>query len=463
MGVKRIFLLAFVLSMFLIISANDASAADKQFTIRANNTLSGANLSDHNFIFELQDPTNNNAVLQTKTSNESLISFDPITLDDQDATSHFYRIVIKDTGETGITYDKQAAYVRIVPKDNLLAYQKDNTYKYVNDGSGPHPYHATDEELQGQAYVEWNPETKTLTFFRDEEGKYAHGQIVDGKYYYTGFEAPNDRLRARRINPTWDENYEIKNNATEIVFRDAIRPEGELYDWFYQYRQLEKADILRFDSSRATSFIGFFGWCSKLKDIDVTYLDFSAAVAAAGINNAIFTNAFGGTLIEEFDFNNYEKMDFGTNRPMASMFDSSALRYLNTESLVHEGSSAEFARLYCLEKAVVGPDYSFYRSNVDGASKAEWLKVETGEIGRFTDLMSTAPGGVSYNPDSAGTYVRPICRLDHITFENKYAKPTTDGGAKNPNTADISIAVLAGLIASCIGLSAVFARKAHRR
>lgn len=465
MGMKwKIFSLALMLGVFLIFGADNTFAADKQFTIQLNNSIEGAELSDHSFIFELQDPTNNNAILQTKTSSESLVSFDPITLDDQDDTSHFYRIVMKDTGEAGITYDKQAAYVRIVPKTDLLAYQKDNTYKYVNDGSGPHPYHATDEELRGQAYAEWDKGTKTLTFFRDEEGKYTNAQVVDDKEYFTGFEKATDNNSV--LSRTWDSDSRdsIKSLCEKVVFRDAIRPEGKMEDWFTYYTKLETADISKLDTSKASSLSRLFAFDTQLQNIDVTKMDFSLLASSIGTNNSVLDSVLAGVPgVKEFDFNNYARISNRTNRFMPTMLSNSGLRYLNTTSLDHEGSSAEFSNLNCIEKIVVGPDYSFYRSNVDGASRVEWLKIETGEINSFSRLMLTAPGGLPYNPNSAGTYIRPTCRRDPITFESKYVKPASGTDTKNPNTADLAMTILAILAASCAGLGVVFVRKAQRR
>ena len=39
------------------------------------------------------------------------------------------------------------------------------------------PFHASEAELAGQAYAVFDYDTKVLTFFRDEPGKYADKEI----------------------------------------------------------------------------------------------------------------------------------------------------------------------------------------------------------------------------------------------------------------------------------------------
>ena len=451
-------------------------ATDKQFTIQLNNAVEGAELSDHSFTFELQDPTNHNTVLQTKTSSEPVVSFDPITLDDQDDTSHFYRIVMKNTGEAGMTYDKQDAYVRIQPKINLVAYQKDNTYHYDHDQWIYHPFHATDEELQGEAYAKYNTKTHVLTFFRAPEGEYTaekcavsgdcfvNSDIYDRHiaddapeytFYYTGFEKPaNFEVLAWRL----------RSLATELVFEDAVRPEGEMRDWFKNYANLEKADISKLDTSRVTSFWFFFYECPKIDNIDISTLSFDSFDR----ENGMLRSFFRGTNVDEIDFRNFADpnvddglLNFGY-RKLEDAFGLSKTRYLNTSNFDVDDSSAAFIWMNCLEKLVVGPRYSFYNSSIfysnSNTVSSDFLKIETGEVDR---LFNSVRGEDKYHPEAAGTYIRPICGTDPITFVSTYVKPTKKDQPANPATGDMLTALAAILAAS--GLCAAFVLRAKRR
>ena len=138
-----------VVTLSPLVNADDTT---KTFTIKTNNIIEGDSMTSGGVTYLLQkieDETITTISEKTSNKNEE-ISFNPLTFPSDDNSSHFYRIIQKDD-VAGLATDKKIVYVRIVPKTDLLAYQDDTTYKYVNDGSGPHPYHATDEELQGQA------------------------------------------------------------------------------------------------------------------------------------------------------------------------------------------------------------------------------------------------------------------------------------------------------------------------
>ena len=438
------------------VNADDTS---KSFTIKINSIISGDAMMSDGATYELQKIENGAiTTVSEKSSNVSgEISFDTLSFAANDSSSHFYRIIQKD-GVAGLSTDKKIVYVRIVPSKGLLAYQDDTVYKTVNDGSGPHPFNATDEELQGQAYVEWDPSTKVLTFFRDDEGKYENGQQVDGKYYYTNFE----KSTTGSTNRTWDSNYSISDECVKVVFRDAIRPEGKMDRWFYNYKELVEADIAKLDTSRATTLAYFFNSAEKLEKIDITKLDFTMIAQNASSSYEVldyFMSWVPG--VEEFDFNNYAKISERQNRFMAGMLKDSGLRYLNTTSLNHEGTSAEFSNLECLERAVVGEDYSFYRSSVT-TSDDNWLKIETNKIDRFSRHMQTATGG-PIKPESAGNYVRPICNTTPATFTSVYKKPieSPEEKTKNPDTADYAPA--AALLLGASSFVAFFVFRAKRR
>ena len=448
--------------------AVNASAANKDYIVRVNNNVTGDDASSLQMTYELQNI--DGTVVSSKTSSDREIAFDPITLDDADTTSYFYKIVQKDASNQGASHDSKVVYVRIKPSDDILAYQDDTTYKTLNDGSGPHPYHATDAELQGQAYAVYDSETKTLTFFRDEENKYTDQQVDGTKTYFAGFELANrdhyDSYGA--VEPSWGYSVSsrVADNATKVVFQDAIRPEGAMLDWFSNFVNLEEVvNFNKLDTSRATSMNRFFYNVKKV-EVDIRTLDFSRM---AEIVNTTTIQAWNGFMeranITEFDSRNFAKIEAAdNNRPIAAMFLVNNLRYLNTTNIYSHGSSAEFGSNTCLERLVVGTGFSFYRSMIDNtpSSHKEWLKIETGQIDTATRMIRY--DGDTYNgdpnPKAAGNYVRPTCNTTTPTFSSVYKKPKEDkkkDDIKNPETGDgylmaanLAVVSMAGLFVAAI-------------
>ena len=492
MKIKREIIAASIFSLCTgIFGAGCASAATKDFVVSANGQILGDDISGLNVVLELQEISqSDNATISTKPMQSGKIDFDPIQLDDADSTSHFYRIIQKDTGVKGVTSDNKIVYVRIVPSRNLIAYQDDTSYKTVNDGSGAHPYHATDEELQGQAYAVFDSKTKTLTFFRDEEGKYANGYaertIEDGetyyKQYFTDFELANKdhpRSSGAAFSPFGygcGTNVEFRDpyfyrychtTAAEtetIIFKDAIRPEGAINEWFYQFVNVVTADISKLDTSRVTSMNKFFDNAEKLENIDITTMDFrKASETAAETGEMSFYHMFNHATnaLQELDFRNFDIVDMTGRRPLGEAFWGVGLRYLNTTNLSAGGASQDFNGNYCLERLVVGDKYSFYRSNLDAekdngryVESAGWLKIETGEVNKAQNMIVYDHGAYlgDPNPNAAGNYVRPSCNLTPATFTTKYVKPaSSDDDIKNPETnddltaANLAIVSIAGL------------------
>ncbi len=447
MKTKREIIAAASFSVLIgVLSACSASAADKEFVVHAMNNVTGDDALALQLTYELQNI--DGSVVSSKTSSEQDIVFDPIILDDADNTSHFYKIVQKNGAIDGVSYDGKIVYVRIVPQQNLLAYQDDTTYKYKNDGTGPHPYNATDEELQGQAYAVYDTETKVLTFFRDEAGKYSDYQTDGTKIYYTDFELQN----AGRIStygaarPSWM-NATV-GEAKKVVFQDAIRPEGPAPYWFSQFEELEEADFSKFDTSRVTALYSFLYQTPKLQDVDITHFDFSriASVIAdseSSLGSSALASFMSYSKLKEFDSTNYAKLttNGGSTRVNDHMFSVSDLRFLDATNFDFDSGSGEFNSTSCLERVVVGPNYNFLRASMGN----DWLKIETGEVGNFHTFMTRDETGATDffepNPLAAGNYVRPTCNTTPATFSAKYVKPIApvtpaEDEIDNPNTSD---------------------------
>ncbi len=495
MKIKREIIAAAAFSVLIgVLSACSASAADKEFVVHAINQITGDNASALQLTYELQNI--DGSIVSSKTSSEQDIAFDPIILDDADTTSHFYKIVQKNDAIDGVSYDGKTVYVRIVPNRNLVAYQDDTSYKTINDGSGPHPYHATEEELQGQAYAVYDSKTKTLTFFRDEEGKYVNGyaeRIMDGeetqyKQYFTDFELVNkDHPKSYgAVLPTWslgcrtdvyfyDPYYysscsTVSSETETIIFKDAIRPEGAMVSWFENFKNVVTADIGKLDTSRVTVMDRFFRYAEKLTDIDITTMDFRKATesAADGSVSVPLIHFLNHTpyALQELDFRNFDIVEIGDKFLLGEAFWGAGLRYLNTTNLSAGGASQDFNGNSCLERLVVGEKYSFYRSNLDMEKDndtvlygtAGWLKIETGEINSAFNMIIYDHGEYNGDPNplAAGNYVRPTCNVTPVTFKSTYVKPAepaaNQDGIKNPDTNDL---LGVSVLASSIGVTSI--------
>lgn len=428
-----------------------ASAAD--YTIQIKKSLTGDDVANHQFEFELRDASTNE-LIQTKKSNQETITFDTISKTIPDNNIGFYKVIEKDLGENGMTYDRQVAYIGLYP-NGKVAYQKDNTYKYLSKDGQPHPYHATDEELQGEAYAVLDIETGILTFFRDEAGKYTNKQIIGNKIYFANFEKPaSDIFKSGTYIDINNDRIYLQEVVKEVIFKDAVRPEGKLNGWFEHYEELTKADINKLDTSRVTGLNNFLAYTKKLEDVDITKLDFSSLSGGWSLQGFLaYSNG-----IKEFDSRNY---DFSTTADLyvTGEFltgdyyatDDFGLRYVNLEKMVSKGSSGELSGQPCIEKIVLGKHHSLYGGGTHFNDGMPWLNINTGEI-LPADEYGEAPGRFrEYLPErmaeAAGTYVKPTCNTDPVTFENSYVKPadseeepknitpSNKDNTKNPNTA----------------------------
>ena len=435
---------------FSVLIGGTAFAAG--YTIQIRNSLVGDDISNHLFEFELRDAITNE-LIQTKRSNEETITFDSVVGNFSTASIDFYKVVEKDLGEDGMTYDKQIAYIGLYP-DGRVAYQKDNTYKYVSKDGKPHPYHATNEELDGQAYMVFDRNTHTLIFFRDEAGKYTCMSTQYGELY--GCKGDANRIfvpvkeKASEVNDSYRPYLELPNSASsiddsgrttyfnfrdevrEIIFKDAIRPEAAINEWFASWQNVEKMDLSKFDTSHVTNFSYSFYNMKRLKEADITTLDFS------GIDSGAFgsiAHMFENSQLEEFDSRNYDFTKISGRAASGGIMARSNLRYLNLANWTTESSSMEFLGNVCLEKLIIG-DNEYNASTTSFGSP--YLRIEDLSV---QDLNSYSVYLLAQNNDLPGTYIRPSCNVNPAIFENFYKKSeapkviTTKNDVKNPDTA----------------------------
>lgn len=403
---------------------------EKKVDVEVKQELKNHPLKKEMFNYRLMDLDNNVIKTTTNDENGNVIFKDLMvtTEDVDDETVRFYKIVQDPINDKKYTIDKNIIYVTIKTKyttdglRTIVAYYKDDgddsperygtTYKRK-------VFHATEEELQGQAYAVLDKNTGVLTFFRDEPNKYTNKQEIDNKIYYTGFEEKEDFS-------AWSYNYDIK----EIVFKDAIKPKGIKY-WFNYLYNLEKADISKLDTSQIKSLDYFFSDCKKLKELDISTMD---------VRNV--TSMFKSLYMLDVEYIDLTAWDLNQNLTDFQMSEMVSfmprLKYLNISNLGDWSCSAEFYRFPCVEKLVIGDNYTFYSADIDREGPDMWYNPEKGKV---YDEHTIKENLWQHKESMAGYYIRPTCTYSE-KFVNEYRKPID----KNPETKGTIIAIMTTII-----------------
>ena len=400
---------------------------EKKVDVEVKQELKNHPLKKGMFNYRLMDLDNNVIKTTTNDENGNVIFKDLMvtTEDVDDETVRLYKIVQDPINDKNYTIDKNIIYVTIKTKyttdglRTIVAYYKDDgddsperygtTYKRK-------VFHATEEELQGQAYAVLDKNTGVLTFFRDEPNKYTNKQEIDNKIYYTDFEDGS--------------YYSWTNDNTrivKIVFKDAIKPKS-IYGWFERLNELEELDISKLDTSLIKSLNSFLEESRKLKEVDITTMDTTKVKD--------LSDAFKNSGIEYIDFNYWSFESLNGNFPEL-LNGATNLKYLNISNFNMESASAEFTNLSCLEKIVIGDDYDFFRAGFTSRNK-QWYNPKKNKIYSTREIRDN----LYYKTESmAGYYIRPTCTFSE-KFVNEYRKPID----KNPETKGTIIAIMTMLI-----------------
>lgn len=399
---------------------------EKKVDLKVKQELNNYPIKAGLFNYKLMDLEGNVIKTTTNDENGNVIFKDLMvtTEDVDDKTVRFYKIVQEPSNSREFIIDKNIIYATIKTRYNYNGLEVQTAY-YKDDGKDDekynHPYkrkvfHATEEELQGQAYAVLDKNTGVLTFFRDEPNKYTNKQEINNKIYYTGFEERTD------FSGVWSYNYDIK----EIVFKDAIKPKGIKY-WFNYLYNLEKADISKLDTSEITSLDSFFNDCKKLKELDISTMDVRNVTSMFKSLNRLD--------VEYIDLTAWNLNQNLTRFQMSEMISfMPRLKYLNISNLGDWSSSAEFLRFPCVEKLVIGDNYTFINSNLDGEGPDMWYNPEKGKL---YDEKTIRENLMQHKESMAGYYIRPTCTFSE-KFVNEYRKPID----KNPETKGTIIAIM---------------------
>lgn len=256
---KKAYYFIVALILFILPISVKAEVADGLIELTKN--LTGDEIENHKFKFILKDLEGN--IIQEKENIGNKIIFEPIKYTDSDIGKTFYYIATeKNETQPGIEYDESSIYISV-----KVGEEKTNTY-YVNPNwysqkkEPSQPFHASEEDLQGEAYAVFDPNTKTLTFFREEENIYEDGEVKDGKIYYANIEAEH-------YGADW-----VYKNVEKIVFKDAIKPK-EITSWFKYMHELKEIDMKKLDTSLVTSLRDLFYDCPNLRQVDISTMDVS--------------------------------------------------------------------------------------------------------------------------------------------------------------------------------------------
>ena len=423
-----------ILFIFLLFPLSVYAAANG--LIEVNVDLDGKDIKDYNFTFVLKDLEGN--IIQKKKNSGNKVSFDPIKYNDSDIDKIYnYVITEENDSQEGIQYDNDSIYVSVfVGADNSkVAYVNPSWY---DNKKTPSPFHATAEELEGEAYAVFDIDTNVLTFFRDEPNKYQNEEERGNKVYFTNFENTED------CNCDWTYNNKSYEKIEKIVFKDAIKPKT-MYCWFRYISSIKEVDMRKLDTSLVTSLNEFFYGAKNLYHLDISTMDVS--------NVTDITRAFNSSGIEELDFTLWDLEHLKGTRPLMEFAGrNNHLKFLDISNFEAIDSSAEFASLPCLEYVHLGNKFKFYRALLDGKGPDNFIRLEDHKVYRVSDLH--IPSDVEIGT-IGGHYVRPACTTT-ASFKNVYENDNTteieaavnSQNTENPNTRDKIVALLIIMILS---------------
>ncbi len=373
-------------------------------------------INEFKFSYKILD-LDNNVLSETTNDQNGNIMFSCFDVKASDIGDYkLYKIIMEENDNMPFDYDQSIIYFSLRPNytnglfDPIIAFYKDdgdNSPERYNTNYKGKVFHATEEELQGQAYAVLDKDTGILTFFRDEENKYTNKQEIGNKIYFTGFEEHQSKEWYSSWSGGWEYNYDLIPYIKKIVFKDAIKP-NNITGWFDELRELEEIDVSKLDTSQLTGIDYFLLNCPKLKHVDISTFDTSKV-------NSLF-KSFNNTSIEYLDFSIW---NLNKNLPMVQMGEfgqsNTNLKYLNISNFGNWSSSAEFYNLPCLEKIVIGDDYDFYRSGF-GISNDKWYNT----LKNKTYTAREITNNLVYDVESmAGYYIRPMCTME-ASFVSNY-------------------------------------------
>ncbi len=382
--------------------------------IKTKVSLNGKDLEEGEFSFYLED-NKGNVIKEVKNDKDGVVDFGEIELPEapeqyQTETNTFYYIVQKNEGIEGYTYDDKKILVRLRKDFNsnivsLYTFELGSVEKEYKDKIPKYeykePYHATEEELEGEAYGVFDLETKTLSFIRIKDldtssfstpfgSNVTPDRAVDlenKKVYYRGGEDSAERLEEIITTSYFLNNVEIK--PTKIEFKEAFKP------------KFTNLNFVRYSSKR-----GIFAYGNlDNKEVDFSHFDTS--------NITDMASAFESTRSKKLDLSSFDTSKVTT---MSSMFmNSHDIEELDLRSFTFES----------LESA----QYMFHAADhlrtlkISSHSQTNKLKDANYMFGETKNIESMDMTWLMLGPESYATGIFHTCGfeyldLSHWDFEN---------------------------------------------
>lgn len=318
---KIILLFVFMLIQFpFFVYANE-------FTIETKVDLEGKKLEKEQFVFQLKNK--DKKVIQTKKNNlNGDVIFDSIEIEPvTEETDYIYYIEQVNDKKIGYTYDDSIVYVRVNAKPDGSV----NVY-YYKDGSIEEemkneiikyepstPYHATEEELKGEAYAVLDMNNDTLYFKRYvdlDTSNFAYPfndynsiaiDTVNKKVYLPNVEVDKDRFENSLTYCSYIGR--DRHCPKKIVFEDAIKPtftngSGLFHDLMYY---AEEVDFSHLDTSNITDMSYMFEDV-KVRNLDLSSFDTSNVTRMIGM--------FKDSKTEELDLTSFSAENLTSIREM---------------------------------------------------------------------------------------------------------------------------------------------------
>lgn len=345
-------------------------------TIQTSVSVDGKKLEDGEFSFQLKDKEGN--IIQTKKNDSSgKVVFDSIEIDDVSSeTNTIYFIEEVNSKQKGYTYDDNIVYVRVYAKPGEEAkvfYYKKNSIeeemkKKIPKYEPKEAYHATEEDLKGDAYAVFDMDSETLYFKRYEK--------LDTSNFDYPFDSSIDPDRAVNGHTMYLRNVETNKNKftgsfiycyyidgenkcpKKVVFEEAFKPTftdgSELFVDFKYY--VKEVDFSHFDTSNITNMSKMFLNFNYGK-LDLTSFDTS--------NVTDMSEMFERASINELDITSFRADSL---KNMNWMFS-----YMNTNEL-------KISSLFTLTDNIERANRIFYNFNGLETIDFSWFKIEKSNV-----------------------------------------------------------------------------------
>ena len=335
---KKYFILLLVIAMFFIGSIMPKKIYAEEprnieFTVDVK--YDGGTLQGNEFSFKLTPTSYSGSTITVKNNSDGDVTFNvPYTdsdvtwksVDDSGKQTGYLIYSIEQINESNnkVIYDQNLGYVivKIEKTDEEIAqtirFAKPDFVEYDLEGLyAKSPYHATEAELQGQAYAVYSYNDKTLTYFRDDPGKYTNNQIIGMYKYFVINEDDSATITDNR------------NDIEAVIFKDAIKPSTITFNG---YRACKYFDLSKLDTSRMTTMNNMFMYCTSIDTINLSTFDTSNVTNMSSMFES--SENLKNVILGEFDSSKVETF--------ANMFNKTAIEQIAFSAIENDSVTTAF-------------------------------------------------------------------------------------------------------------------------